>query len=61
MIAQNQIQTLSIILSATEWNEQLKTLVYSSKNRQRFSTRFDDLLSFKMQKKYGINCWFRSK
>jgi hypothetical protein len=55
------LKELEIILTNEEWTEQMDNLVISGNGRKRFSTHFDDVLSFKLQKQYSINCWFRSK
>jgi hypothetical protein len=51
-----------IIFSEQEWKEQIDKLVKSGKDgkRLRFSSAFDYVFSFKLQKA-GLNCWFKSR
>jgi hypothetical protein len=53
-------QKICINFTEEEWNEQMANVQKSGDNRKRFSTLFDYVISFKLQKE-GINCWFKSK
>jgi hypothetical protein len=55
-MAENQ---LFVYFSPNEWREQMSQLVRSV-GRERFSSQFDDLFSYKLQN-IGFSCWFRSK
>jgi hypothetical protein len=50
---------LFVYFSPNEWSEQMSQLVRSV-GRERFSSQFDDLFSYKLQN-LGFSCWFRSK
>ena len=50
---------LIIIMSCQEWNDCLKFTSVNGKQRKRFTTQFDNLLSKKLQDE-GFNCILRS-
>jgi hypothetical protein len=57
-----KMNQFEIIFSEQEWKEQIDKLVKSGKDgkRLRFSSAFDYVFSFKLQKA-GLNCWFKSR
>ena len=44
-----ELKELEIILTNDEWTQQMDNLVISGNGRKRFSTHFDDVLSFKLK------------